>query len=525
MRLHRLLLLVSSSLALRTRGPARRGAGLPPLHAQRPRARFGDGMPWEESSLRSGGSRRGGGPPSQNIPVEAVAAGGEAEAKKHFYSRKDLRDIGVSEELAGALRSLKVDTPSRIQALAFDALSSGETAVVAEQTGSGKTLAYLAPLIQRLLQEPPPSGAGPRMLVLAPTAELAEQVFTVCNALLRALGERYMVRLRAMLISSGSGSLGAAASQLRRGRCDICVCTPGRALALLAGQGDRPPALSLSRCTSIVLDEVDVLLLDDSFGLQPIGAAARSDAQFVFVTATLPKSVLSAIHREFPGAATIKGPGLHRAAPGVKTVLLDASLPPNHRREKEDRANRKLELLAGALEAQPLQRTLIFCNTLESCRQVENYLQRRDRKGLKWRALAYHGAMKADGAARNLRLFSAGNALVPMVLVCTDRASRGMDFGAGRGSEASGVDHVVLFDFPRDVAEWVRRVGRTGRAGRGGQVTVVAYGPQLPMARELIAKAYKGQRIYDLPGEEGAAGGPREKPAQGAPRRRRRRKG
>lgn len=64
--------------------------------------------------------------------------------------------------------------------------------------------------------------------------------------------------------------------------------------------------------------------------------------------------------------------------------------------------------------------------------------------------------------------------------VCTDRAARGVDF------EAAPVDHVVLFDFPKDPAEYVRRVGRTARAGREGTSTVFAYGWQLPIARSIM---------------------------------------
>jgi ATP-dependent RNA helicase DDX18/HAS1 len=69
---------------------------------------------------------------------------------------------------------------------------------------------------------------------------------------------------------------------------------------------------------------------------------------------------------------------------------------------------------------------------------------------------------------------------VDQILVCTDRAARGVDF------EAAPVDHVVLFDFPKDPAEYVRRVGRTARAGRTGVTTVFAYGWQLPVARSVM---------------------------------------
>ena len=82
-----------------------------------------------------------------------------------------------------------------------------------------------------------------------------------------------------------------------------------------------------------------------------------------------------------------------------------------------------------------------------------------------------------------------------------DRAARGVDF------ESNPVDHVVLFDFPKDPAEYVRRVGRTARAGRAGASTVLAYGWQLPIARKIM-------------GLGGGGGGGATRPARGAGARR-----
>lgn len=82
------------------------------------------------------------------------------------------------------------------------------------------------------------------------------------------------------------------------------------------------------------------------------------------------------------------------------------------------------------------------------------------------------------------------------ILVCTDRAGRGVDFGA------APVDHVVLFDFPRDPAEYVRRVGRTARAGRAGTCTVFAYGWQLPIARSVMGKTLQTLRVSDQDQED-----------------------
>jgi superfamily II DNA/RNA helicase len=124
-------------------------------------------------------------------------------------------------------------------------------------------------------------------------------------------------------------------------------------------------------------------------------------------------------------------------------------------------------------------------------------LKRDDRKGKRSKVWAYHNALSPDVRWKNLQSFSSSSRRTggrisgdrrsepdsgadESILVCTDRAARGIDF------DTSPVDHVVLFDFPRDPAEYVRRVGRTARAGRAGASTVLAYGWQLPIARQIM---------------------------------------
>ena len=133
-------------------------------------------------------------------------------------------------------------------------------------------------------------------------------------------------------------------------------------------------------------------------------------------------------------------------------------------------------------------------------------LNRKDRQGQIYDVRAYHNAMTPETRNANLRVFAHGKRRdnnndgrygrnnydldnVDYVLVCTDRAARGVDF------DAAPVDHVVIFDFPKDPAEYVRRVGRTARAGREGAVTVFAYGWQLPIARKVMGNKLDSETI------------------------------
>jgi ATP-dependent RNA helicase DDX18/HAS1 len=256
----------------------------------------------------------------------------------------------------------------------------------------------------------------------------------------------------------------------------------------------------------MVLDEVDFLLVDDTFGpqLRTVGVAVTADGgeetarkeppQFLFVTATLPEDVLASIQTEFPNIQELRGPGLHRITPTVHQTLVDVSVPPDSNRDARACFDIKLRELFKALRTRRTAKTLVFCNTVETCRTVENALRRKDRKSKINRVWAYHNALSAEVRLKNLHSFSHdsnqienGGEGAERILVCTDRAARGIDF------DASPVDHVILFDFPKDPAEYVRRVGRTARAGRDGASTVFAYGWQLPIARQIMYGSGKGK--------------------------------
>ncbi|CAM9139506.1 unnamed protein product [Laminaria digitata] len=425
--------------------------------------------------------------------------------RDHFYSVKSLQDIGASDLAMMALKALGVVRPSKIQAISYSPILTGEHCVVADQTGSGKTLAYLAPLVQRLsrLEELAEvhgraKPGRPRVLILAPTAELAQQVYGVAQRLSGT------VPFRSCCFTGGAGRSFKTQAKLLQEGVDVLVATPGRVATLLEAE-----ALSLVDCRAIVLDEVDVLFMDETFKLAPIGTCAPEDTQFLFVTATLPQSVSDMLKAEFPGTKFLLGPGLHRVAPGVEEVLIDCSGPPGEPRNEDTGMARKRDALLSQLERRMALRTLVFCNTIQGCRQascalcVENILQRASRSG-QFETLVYHSAIDPKQAASNMQQFMRSNALSPMVMVCTDRSSRGMDFDRAEASllptkaHGSGVEHVLLYDFPRDPIEYMRRVGRTARAGRKGVVTVLAWGRQVPLVREIMAGNKRGKRLLSL---------------------------
>lgn len=268
---------------------------------------------------------------------------------------------------------------------------------------------------------------------------------------------------------------------------------------------------------AVVLDEVDVMVLDTSFPLNTIGnAATSSEVQFIFVTATMPVEVADQLKREFPGIKLISGPGLHRLSPLVSLDVIDCTPPSSDMKERQDltrggekgrrkRNEQKAEIFDAKRKAlvqlldqnlaRDTVRTLLFCNSVESARALENGLKRSDRKNQKWLLIPHHSAISERQRQENLACFARSDRAVlrPMLLICTDRAGRGVDFGG------SSVGHVVLWDWPRDPSEFLRRVGRTARAGSAGRVTVFVSGPQVPLARRVIDSARSGARLAEVP--------------------------
>jgi len=381
-----------------------------------------------------------------------------------------------------------------VQAASFRPILRGDDVALADQTGSGKTIAYLAPIVQALREieaaEGRTANGHVRALVLAPTSELAQQVLGVAKGL--AAGG---VPFRSSIIT-GEHKWRTQAQCAARG-LELLVCTPGRLRAhLLAADqetGEPTPSFTLASCRHVVLDEADLLLEDDDFDStwQVLRAALPDRAATAFVTATLPEWMVSKVQRDLPLTKVLKGPALHRTAAGVRSKLVDCSAGERQKGDGDGGFALKATAMLRELEAEPSSHALIFCNTIESCRRVENFLRRRDRRGEAYEVHTFHGAIPAEARKRTLAAFTEqrpGVSSRPRLLVCTDRASRGMDF--------QSIDHVVLFDFPRDGVEYVRRVGRATRGTRSpGRVTSLVQGRQLGYARELMKADREGGAV------------------------------
>ncbi|XP_020552097.1 DEAD-box ATP-dependent RNA helicase 50 [Sesamum indicum] len=414
--------------------------------------------------------------------------GQKLKANSDFFSRKSFKELGCSDYIIESLRSLQYVRPSHIQAMAFAPVLGGKSCVMADQSGSGKTLAYLVPLVQRLRQEEleglsKSASQSPRVVILVPTAELASQVLSICRSL-----SKVGVPFRSM-VATGGFRQRTQLENLRQG-IDVLIATPGRFMFLL-----KEGFLQLTNLKSAILDEVDILYNDEDFelALQSLVNSAPVTAQYLFVTATLPVDIYNKVVEVFPDSEVIMGPGMHRTSPRLEEILIDCSGDEETERTPDTAFLNKKNALMHLVEESPVKKTIVFCNKIETCRKVENALKRFDRNEIRIKVLPFHAALEQESRLANIeafRNFPPNN--ISMFLVCTDRASRGIDF--------AGVDHVVLFDFPRDPSEYVRRVGRTARgAGGKGKAFVFAVGKQVSLARRIIERNQKGHPLHDVP--------------------------
>jgi ATP-dependent RNA helicase RhlE len=338
-------------------------------------------------------------------------------------------ELRLIEPLRRAIQDEGYTTPTPIQEGAIPLLLQGRDLLGCAQTGTGKTAAFALPILQHLANvDKPRTPNRPRVLVLAPTRELAAQI----GDSFKAYGAH--LRLRVAVIFGGVGQ-GPQVQALRTG-VDTLVATPGRLLDLMEQK-----LVALDRVEVFVLDEAD-RMLDMGFirDIRRIVPKLPSDRQTLLFSATMPKEI-----------AQLAGEMLRDPA----RVSVAPAATPVEKIEQEvmfvDKAD-KPRLLVDVLREEEPERVLVFTRTKHGANRVVQQLERD-----KITAEAIHGNKSQSARLRALGNFKSGHT---QVLVATDIAARGLDI--------DGVSHVINFDLPNEPEVYVHRIGRTARAGAEG---------------------------------------------------------
>jgi ATP-dependent RNA helicase RhlE len=337
--------------------------------------------------------------------------------------------LGLAEPLVRALEAKGYTTPTPIQAQSIPTLLQGRDLLGIAQTGTGKTAAFVLPSIQRMVEAPKqihPTHC--RMLVLAPTRELASQI---------ADSARDYGKFSKMGVATvfGGTSINKNRQDMARG-VDILVATPGRLLDLIEQR-----FVSLAMLEILVLDEADQMLdLGFIHALRKIVRMLPKQRQTLFFSATMPNAIRELADQFLKEPVTVK------VAP-VSTTAERVEQYATHVNQGEKQA-----LLTIHLRNPEIERCLVFTRTKHGADRVVKLL---GHAGIA--ANAIHGNKSQPQRERALGEFKAGKV---KVLIATDIAARGID--------VSGVSHVFNFELPNVPEQYVHRIGRTARAGASG---------------------------------------------------------
>jgi len=333
--------------------------------------------------------------------------------------------FGLDSNILRGVRAAGFTEPRPIQVETIPAALAGRDVLGLAQTGTGKTAAFALPLLHRLVRE---QRRGPRVLVLAPTRELATQI----DAEIRTLAR--FTPLRAVTVFGGASANGQI--KALRKRPEIVVGCPGRILDLM-GRG----VLRLGEVESVVLDEADHMF-DMGFlpDVRRILKALPTKRQNLLFSATMPREIRSLAD------GLLRDPKVVDLASSSPAETIDHALV-------SVREDRKRDLLERILTEDACKSAIVFTRTKHRARRLAQQL---DKAG--HRAVGLQGNMSQPQRDRAMQGFRKRQF---DVLVATDIAARGID--------VQGVSYVINFDVPGTPDAYTHRIGRTGRAELEGR--------------------------------------------------------
>ncbi|KAK1643309.1 hypothetical protein QYE76_061114 [Lolium multiflorum] len=391
----------------------------------------------------------------EDIPVET--SGHDVPTPVNTFAEIDLGDA-----LNENIRRCKYVKPTPVQRHAIPIVIGGRDLMACAQTGSGKTAAFCFPIISGIMKSRPPQRprgsrtAYPLALILSPTRELSVQIHEEAKKFAYQTGVKACV-------AYGGAPIHQQLRELERG-VDILVATPGRLMDLL-----ERARVSLQMVNYLALDEADRML---DMGFEPqirkiveqMDMPPRGVRQTMLFSATFPKEI-QRLASDFLAdyiflAVGRVGSSTDLIAQRVEFVL------------EADKRSYLMDLIhAQKANAVPGKQslTLVFVETKRGADALENWLYTNG-----FPATSIHGDRTQQEREYALRSFKSG---ATPILVATDVAARGLDI--------PDVAHVINFDLPNDIDDYVHRIGRTGRAGKSGVATAFFNEGNMSIARSL----------------------------------------
>jgi ATP-dependent RNA helicase RhlB len=356
--------------------------------------------------------------------------------KPDFLTKTRFDHFHLPPEVLSGLNDAGYFACTPIQAQVLPVALTGRDVAGQAQTGTGKTAAFLVTIFTRLLALPERKPGVPSALIVAPTRELALQIFNDAEILGRYTGLSFVQIV-------GGVDYRKQAERLRRG-VDVIICTPGRIIDYLKQGIFKPSTIQI-----VVIDEADRLFdlgftKDMRFILRKLPHYEKR--QSMLFSATLSHRVLALTYDYMNLPDFISVTSEEVTVEGIQQTLFHVGV------------DEKFSLLLGLLNREDWTRILIFVNTKAGVEWLSKKL-----KGNGLPAEGITGDLPQQKRFRLMERFKEGSL---KILVATDVASRGI--------HVEDISHVINYDLPQDVENYVHRIGRTARAGKTGRALTLA---------------------------------------------------
>lgn len=353
-------------------------------------------------------------------------------------------DLDLDEDLLDALYDMRFDECTPVQEQCIPHILDRRDMIGIAQTGTGKTAAYLLPLLTLLRRDAHPTDAV-NCLIMAPTRELARQIDQALQ------GFSYYMDVNGVAIYGGND--GARYEQERRSLsqgADIVIATPGRLITHL-----QLGTLDLSRTTHLVLDEADRMLdMGFSEDIMKLVAELPEERQTILFSATMPEKIAQL------AKSIMNDPVEVKIAVSKPAEKIAQSVYICHEADKP-------AIVEHVFSQGKPERVILFASSKQKVKDLNIRLKR---KG--YNVEAMHSDLEQKQRDEVMLAFKARQV---DILVATDIVARGIDI--------DDIKLVINYDAPRDVEDYVHRIGRTARAGREGRaITLVGERDRLALA-------------------------------------------
>jgi len=378
--------------------------------------------------------------------------------------------FGLAEPILRAVTELGYREPTPIQSQAIPVVLQGRDVMGAAQTGTGKTAGFALPILQRLMPaantSASPARHPVRALILAPTRELADQIYENVREYAKYTG------LKSAVVFGGV-DIKPQIAALRQG-CEVLIATPGR---LLDHMGQK--TVTLAQAELLVLDEAD-RMLDMGFlpDIQRIIHALPARRQNLMFSATFSGEIRKLAETFLNDPVLIEVARRNATAENVEQLVFRVA-----------DLEAKRAAVAKLVRDRQLSQVIVFTNTKIGAGRLARLLER---DGLN--AAAIHGDKTQQERLATLEAFKKGEIVV---LVATDVAARGLDIVE--------LPAVINYDLPYNAEDYVHRIGRTGRAGASGVALSLMVGSDerlLDDIEKLIKRKLPVERLDVGPVEE-----------------------